>query len=95
VSISPTPTTPTTITTGDFVMMKGLIEAMLLDINRNTKTPWGERNECGMVVDSSAIPLEEHIKYMEIYDWSIEKQLRKLNWEDLKETRLFIKPKEN
>lgn len=73
-------------------MLKGIIEAMYLDINRTTRTPWGERNEAGMVVASQeSIPLEEHIKAQEIYDWSVEKQMRKLNWKTLKQTRIFIK----
>jgi len=73
-------------------MLKGIIEAMYLDINRTTRTPWGERNEAGMVVASQeSIPLEEHIKAQEIYDWSVEKQMRNLNWENLKQTRIFIK----
>ena len=43
-------------------MLKGIIEAMYLDINRTTRIPWGERNEAGMVVQShESIPPEEHI----------------------------------
>ena len=76
-------------------MLKGIMEAMYLDINRTTRTPLnGERNEAGMVVVShESISPEEHTKIKEIYDWSIEKQIRNLNWEDLKETRRFIKEK--
>ena len=73
-------------------MLKGIIEAMYLDINRTTRIPWGERNEAGLVVQShESIPPEEHIKVQEIYDWSVEKQMRNLNWKDLKQTRIFIK----
>ena len=74
-------------------MTKGIVEAMYLDINRNTRMPWGERIEGGMVVSHTPIPADEHTKVREIYDWSIEKQMRKLNWEELKETRIFIKPR--
>ena len=71
-------------------MIKDLVETMLLDINRTTRNEIVTRDEYGTVVNAD-IPLEELIKAMEIYDWSIEKELRRINWEGLKEVRAFKK----
>jgi len=69
-------------------MVKGLIEAMTLDITRGINA--SERSDTGMLVDSQ-FNYNECVRVQEIYDWSVEKQMRKLNWKDLKQTRIFIK----
>ncbi len=67
--------------------MKGIIEAMYLDINRTTRISCEERIEGGMVISRTPISFDEHIKARELYDWSVEKQLRELNWKDLRGKR--------
>lgn len=68
-------------------MMKGLIEAMTLDITRGVDI--SERSDTGMLVDSQ-FNYNECLRVQEIYDWSVEKQLRKLNWENRKQARTNI-----
>ena len=58
------------------IMNNDLIEVMILDIDRNAKRSWGERSECGIIIDSSPIPYEECMVVKKIYDWKIDKQMR-------------------
>jgi len=69
--------------------MRGLIEAMYLDILRGTTNETARRlGDTGVVLDGD-IDHEEFVKLQELTDWYIEKSLRELNWKTLKGRRLF------
>lgn len=55
--------------------MKGLIEAMTLDITRGVDI--SERSDTGMLVDSQ-FAYNECVKVQELTDWNIEKELRRI-----------------
>ena len=75
------------------VMNRDMVEVMLLDIDKNiddnkrdvTRSDFG-----GVVIDAESYHSEIQ-KALEIFDWSIEKEMRKINWKGLKQTRIFKK----
>ena len=72
--------------------MRGLIEAMYLDITRgetNNGTFVNERLGATGIVLESNIDHEEFVKLQELVDWDIERSLRQMNWKTVKGRRVF------
>ncbi len=67
--------------------MRGLIEAMYLDITRGVTN--SERLGATGIVLESNIDHDEFVKLQELADWDIERSLRQMNWKTVKGRRVF------